>query len=168
MKKIVLTGPESTGKTTLAKALAQHFDGIWVEEYAREYLGQLGREYNQSDLIHIAKGQLKKEQEAVLKAPAFLFCDTGMLVLKIWSEYKYGTCDSWILEEFANAEVDLYLLCTADIPWKYDPMREYPESREDLFILYEKALRAAGKPFEVISGTVAERLQKAATFILEK
>ena len=98
VKKIAIVGPESTGKSTLAEGLAKHYQTVWVPEYARGYLNKLGRGYDQSDLIKIAQGQLGLEDECVNDAKRFLFCDTNLVVIKIWSDFKYGNCAPEILQ----------------------------------------------------------------------
>ena len=165
MQKIVLTGPESTGKTTLAQLLADQYRVDWVPEYARNFLEGLNRPYRESDLLDIAKGQLQLEEEFAAKANPFLFCDTGMLVLKIWSEFKYGRCHPWILEQWETRHYDLYLLCGTDTNWEFDPLREHPNQREELYFLYKKALIESEKPFMELSGSLSERCQKVLAHI---
>ena len=128
MLKIIVTGPESSGKTTLCKALYEHFNISFTKEYAREYLDALNRDYNQGDLLKIAKGQLQAENGMQL-------LDTDLITLKIWSEYKYGSCDKWILTQIEKqkSEKRFYLLCKPDIPWEAETQRENPNDREKLF-----------------------------------
>jgi NadR type nicotinamide-nucleotide adenylyltransferase len=158
IKKIVLTGPESSGKTTLAKRLAEGHNTLWVPEYAREYLENLGRPYEESDLLEIARGQVKAEAKALRKAEKLLFCDTGMLVLKVWSEVKYGGCHPFIQEQLQSGRYDLFLLCAPDIPWEPDPLRENPDDRHLLYEIYKKELKNLSLPFVEIFGDVEERL----------
>jgi NadR type nicotinamide-nucleotide adenylyltransferase len=158
IKNIVLTGPESSGKTTLARRLAELHGTAWVPEYAREYLENLGRPYEESDLLEIARGQLEREERAKAKAEKFLFCDTGMLVLKVWSEVKYGNCHPWILEQLQSGRYDFFLLCAPDIPWEPDPLRENPDGRHFLYGIYKKELKRLSLPFVEVSGDVEERL----------
>jgi NadR type nicotinamide-nucleotide adenylyltransferase len=161
VKKIAIVGPESTGKSTLAEALAQHYQTVWVPEYARGYLSKLGREYDQSDLIKIAHGQLRLEDEWINDANRFLFCDTNLVVIKIWSEFKYGTCAPEILQRMQERKYDLHLLTNIDLPWEADPQREHPDKRMELFNLYETELKNQKLPFIVIHGQQHERLQHA-------
>ncbi|MFK8104777.1 MAG: AAA family ATPase [Saprospiraceae bacterium] len=167
MHKIVLTGPESTGKTSLAKALANHYQAPWVPEYAREYLEALGRDYLASDLLEIAKGQLALEDTFALQAPAYLFCDTSLVVLKIWSEYKYGQCDPWILTQLATRSYDLYFLCGIDVPWEADPLREHPNERAQLYDQYKSTLQQLALPFVELTGNLEKRLKKAQVSLLD-
>ena len=155
MRKVVITGPESSGKTTLAKSMADHFQVPWVSEFAREYLNGLDRPYEEKDLLAIARGQIKQENEAASTSPRVLICDTSLMVLKIWSEYRYGRCHPWILEQIERRPVDLYLLCSPDIPWEPDPQRENPNDRDELFKLYQRAL--LNQPTRIICGDRQER-----------
>ncbi|WKN41810.1 ATP-binding protein [Tunicatimonas pelagia] len=163
MIKIVTTGPESSGKTTLAKALAECYQVAWVPEYARDYLNGLDQDYQEKDLLEIAKGQIQREDEAAKNKPDLLICDTSLIVIKIWSEYRYGRCHPWILEQVEQRSVDLYLLCSPDIPWEADPLRENPTDRDELFEFYERAL--AGKPNLIIQGKPSARLAQATNAI---
>ncbi len=161
IKRIAITGPESTGKSQLAEGLALHYQTLWVAEYAREYLEKLNRAYNYDDILQIAKEQLKRENAAAEKANHFLFCDTDVTVTKIWCEFKYKHCHDWINETFLQHKYDLYLLCDTDIPWAFDPQRENPNEREELFQLYQQILKAAKFPFAIVSGIGALRLENA-------
>lgn len=163
MRKIVITGPESTGKTTLARQLADHFNVQPVPEFARSFLEQLGRPYMESDLVDIAKGQLALSQKPEYKKEPVQICDTGFLVLKIWSEFKYGRCHPWILEQFQLERPDLYLLCDIDLSWSFDPFRENPHQsdREELMNRYLSQLEMTGMPYEIVSGQGEERFKNA-------
>jgi len=158
-KKITITGPESSGKTTLARQLAKAFDTLWAPEYAREYIDQLDRPYREADLLEIARRQVAREDEFAEKSGELLFCDTSLEVIKIWSEYRYGRCHPWILEQLEKRQPDLYLLCAPDLPWEYDPQRENPDDRDALFDIYRKEL--VGKKLIEIRGDSEDRTQKA-------
>lgn len=138
MLKIILTGPESSGKTTLTKHLGNYFNSPFTEEYARKYIRDLNRDYTKNDLLEIAKKQIQNED---YNAP-LLFCDTDLITLKIWSEYKYGECDSFILNHIEKQKKQnrLYLLCKPDINWEFDPQRENAKNRKEIFIIYRKEL----------------------------
>ena len=171
LKKIVILGPESTGKSTLCQQLADHFKTIWVPEYAREYLEKNGTSYQYEDLEKIAIGQLTLEEkylEDVKNHPTYkdhhlLFIDTDMYVMKVWSEFVFGKCDNKILTAIAQRTYDLYLLCNIDLPWVKDHLREYPdlERREQLFHFYKDAMINQRVPWAVISGNYEERLAMA-------
>jgi NadR type nicotinamide-nucleotide adenylyltransferase len=165
IQRIAVTGPESTGKSRLAEELALHYRTRWVPEYAREYIDKLARPYEQDDILQIARGQLRDEQLMLTKAKQYLFCDTELIVTKIWSDVKYGRCDPWILEQIENNKYDLYLLCNIDLPWESDPQREHPHMREKLFELYLNELTERGFPFKVVHGTGKARLDHAIGFV---
>lgn len=161
VKKIAIVGPESTGKSMLAQGLAKHYQTVWVPEYARGYLDKLGRPYEQTDLIKIAHGQLRLEDEWQNDAKNLLICDTNLVVVKIWSEFKYGVCDLEILERMNERKYDLHLLTAIDLPWEPDPLREHPNKREELYARYESELNKQGVPFFVIHGENHERIKNA-------
>ena len=165
--KVCVLGPECTGKTVLSSFLAAHYKTEWVAEYARAYLGKLGRPYDQADLLKIAHGQLRMEDEWLRDARNLLICDTNLLVIKIWSEVKYGNCDEEIIEKMAGRRYDLYLLTYIDIPWEDDPLREHPQRREELYQLYLAELKKLATPFVEIKGSPEQR-QKAAIDAIQK
>lgn len=167
IRKIAITGPESTGKSMLAGQLALHFSTEWVPEYARNYLNKLGRPYVQEDILTIARGQIRLEDECEKKALKLMFCDTELIVTKIWSEFKYGSCDPWILGRINSGFYDLFLLCDVDLPWVDDPLREHPQSRRQLFDLYYSELEHRKFPFRVVSGLNEKRLENALKAIYE-
>jgi nicotinamide riboside kinase len=145
--KIIITGPESSGKTTLCNALSNHFNLPFSKEYAREYLNALKRDYNPDDLLKIAKGQLQTENGLQL-------LDTDLITIKIWSEYKYGRCDKWILDQIEKQKTEkrFYLLCSPDIPWQADKQRENPNDREELFEIYKQELNDLGHKYFIVKG----------------
>jgi NadR type nicotinamide-nucleotide adenylyltransferase len=156
-----IVGPESTGKSTLASELARHYKTEFVREMARVYLEQLDYPYQFEDLAKIAAWQLKEEDQLKKSSHEIIICDTTLLVLKIWSEFKYDKCDHWILEEEARSNYDLILLTDIDLPWQEDPLREHPHERQTLFSIYYRSLIRKGNPFRVIFGTETARLQAA-------
>ena len=161
--RIAVTGPESSGKTTLSKCLAEALDAKWIQEFAREYLLKLDRSYVRADLTEIAKGQL--DLWRLSNHENIQVCDTDMLVLKVWSEFKYGAVDPFILEQLDQQQFDLYLLCTPDLPWEEDPLREHPEQRDQLYELYHTELTSRGLPFVVIEGDHDQRIEIALSAI---
>ena len=167
MKKIVITGPESTGKSILTKTIASHCKVAYVKEMARFYLEMLNRPYTRDDLSEIAKMQLEEEQRIQRSGGELLICDTDLRTIKIWSNYKYGSTDPYILEEIEKSKVDLYLLSYPDIPWEEDPLRENPNDREELFNIYLQELRQNEQIFEIVSGQFGKR-EKCAIDILTK
>jgi NadR type nicotinamide-nucleotide adenylyltransferase len=171
LKKIVLIGPESTGKSTLCAQLAAHYGTGWCPEYAREYLLEHGMNYSYDDLLHIAKGQLELEEkltnEAMETGWDFLFIDTDMYVMKVWCEYVFGKCHPFILEQIALRSYDLYFLCETDLPWTRDKLREYPEPehRNELFHMYRDLLINQATPWTVVGGIAQQRLEAAKSAI---
>ncbi|MVT07109.1 AAA family ATPase [Chitinophaga tropicalis] len=163
MLKVVVIGPESTGKSTLSERLAGHYQTMWVPEYARQYLDELSRPYEQQDLLVMAEGQLGLEEERAALANGVLVCDTDLHVIKVWSEHKYGDCDPRILEMIAMRRYDLYLLTYIDIPWEEDPQREHPDPtmREYFYQVYKDIVVNSGVPWVDIRGSYEERLQRA-------
>jgi NadR type nicotinamide-nucleotide adenylyltransferase len=159
--RIAVTGPESTGKSLLAKNLARHYNEVFVPEYAREFIDRLQRPYTREDILAIAKGQLKAESDLAQSARRFLFCDTELIVTKIWSLHKYGDCDPFVLESIKSNRYGLYLLCDIDLPWEFDPQREHPDLREYFFEWYKRELEAYGFPYAVISGSGRQRTENA-------
>ena len=163
MVKVVITGSESSGKTTLAIDLAAHYQVSWVPEYARTYIDHLNRPYQENDLLAIAQGQVQQEDEAARSRPKLLLCDTSLLVIKIWSDYRYGRCHPWIEEQLAHRPIDHYLLCRPDLPWQPDPQRENPHNRDELFILYQQALPTESST--IVEGDQAQRTEASIEMI---
>ena len=178
IKKIVVIGPESTGKSTLCEKLAAHYNTVWAKEYAREYLLLHGTSYTFENLLDVAKGQIKEEELAIARwslaekntadQPSTinhqpLFIDTDMYVMKTWCEFVFGKCHQWILDKITERKYDLYLLCNVDMPWVKDELREYPDlvTREKLYHHYKDTMINQPVPWVDISGDYEERLQKA-------
>jgi len=153
MKKIVFTGPESSGKTTIAKRLAMDFKAPLVPEYARTYLEKLNRSYRESDLWKIAQGQQAAEKLAADAHPHYLICDTDLWTILIWSEEKYGRVDPLISKILAKQKTNLYFLLQPTLPWIYDPQRENPLDRNRLFHIYRNKLREHRQPYLEIDPT---------------
>ena len=170
MKKFVVIGPESTGKSTLCSQLAQHFNTKWVPEYAREYLEKNGTNYSYDDLLIIARGQINLEESlsSQLTIPdSQLFIDTDMYVMKVWCEYVFNKCHNWILNRIAERKYDGYLLCNVDLPWVKDNLREYPdlETRNKLYNFYRDILINQNTPWVEINGSYRERFESALKFV---
>lgn len=168
MKKIVVLGPESTGKSTLCEQLAAHFNTLWVREYAREFLLKNGTQYQFEQLYEIASGQLREEDIATKKlesssSTAPLIIDTDLYVIKIWSEIVFNQCDNRILNSIVQRKYDLYLLCNTDLPWAPDELREYPDlkTRQKIFHFYKDAMLNQQTPWVEINGNYTQRFQTA-------
>jgi nicotinamide riboside kinase len=185
MKKIVVIGPESTGKSTLCEKLAAHFNTRWCPEYAREYLQAHGTDYSYDTLLTIARGQVALEEKYIHEVdqqaecanpdpPAqdspltthgspLLFIDTDMYVMNVWCKFVFGKTHSWILNQMIERKYDLYLLCNVDLPWVKDELREYPDlaRREKLYNIYKEIMMNQPVPWVDISGSYEERFEKA-------
>ncbi|MCY4161247.1 MAG: ATP-binding protein [Flavobacteriaceae bacterium] len=171
--RIVLYGPESTGKTTLATDLANHYSTSWVPEFARNYLQEKWDLYqkkcSKDDLLFIAQKQLELENQRLINANKLLFCDTNVLVTQLWSEvYFNGYCHPKILQMVKNSNYDLYLLTDIDVPWQADDLRDMPHQRNMLYHHHQKLLHFYGFDYFTISGHPEERLNKAIACIDKK
>jgi len=170
--KIVLFGPESTGKTTMAKKLAAHFNTVWVEEYMREYLQKKwDRERDvcqQDDLLPIAIGQIKQENLKAEVANKVLFCDTDLLELAVYSKAYYNEfCEPSILKHALNNWYDLYFLTNIDVPWVADDLRDKPKDREEMHKKFKSSLQMYKRPFIELKGNENERFETAVSAINE-
>ncbi len=167
--KIALFGPESTGKTTLAKQLAEHFKTAWIPEFARDYLQKKWDKTKQicaiGDMLPIAYGQTKLENDALSTANKFLFCDTTILVTKVFSEVYYNFCDPKLDKAAREHEYDLFFLTAIDVPWEKDDLRDKPEDRESVFAVFKQTLIDNNKPFITLSGDKNLRLNKAIAIV---
>jgi NadR type nicotinamide-nucleotide adenylyltransferase len=171
LKKIVVIGPESTGKSTLCEQLAHHFHASWCPEYAREFLLENGKDYSYDDLLVIAKGQVGLEEKYISAANAKpisskavpLFIDTDMYVMKVWCEFVFNKCHRFILDQIVHRQYDLYLLCNTDLPWIPDELREYPDLpvRQKLFSIYKDIMINQQVPWIEVAGNYSERLETA-------
>ena len=168
--KVVLFGPESTGKTTISKQLARHYNTVWTPEFARQYLQKKWNNERKtceaSDLIPIAIGQIHLENKLAKKADKVLICDTDLLETKVYSEEYYG---GYVEEKLNNAalknQYDLYLLTYIDTPWEEDDLRERPESRLEMFTAFENALKKYNKNYILLKGDKETRLDTASKAI---
>ena len=168
--KVVLFGPESTGKTTLSRQLARHYNSVWVPEYAREYLQNKWNNERKTcepkDLLPIAIGQMKLENKLAQKTSSVLICDTDLLETKVYSEAYYkGTCDP-ILETYAlKNSYNIYFLTYIDTPWEAEDLRDKPDERERMFKAFESALKTHNRPYVVLKGNKQERFKLAVSHI---
>lgn len=159
---IVVTGPESSGKTTLSKQLSEALNGEWIAEYAREYVAELDRPYTIEDIIAIAEGQKLKFDQAKNE---IIVSDTAFLVLKIWSEYRFEQAPKIVEDYLKDTYVDLYILCHPEIPWEYDPLRENPDDRIELFERYRSELEKMRAPYIIVQGKEQERLDRVLEYL---
>ena len=143
---ITVTGPESSGKTTIARFLAEACNMCYATEYARQFLNRTNGDYKQEDLVHIAEGQLGIISELKPRCVNGLVIDTGPIVLRVWSQWKYGQVSVELEDVLSQFKTDLFILCKPDIPWEYDPLRESKSDRDALYSLYEEYVLATGVP----------------------
>ncbi|MDG1731164.1 MAG: ATP-binding protein [Algibacter sp.] len=168
--KVVLFGPESTGKTTLSRQLARHYNSVWVPEYAREYLQKKWNDERKTcephDLLPIAEGQIKLENELAKKTDSVLICDTDLLETKVYAEaYYLGSCDPILEKHALGNSYDLYFLTYIDTPWEADDLRDKPEHRKDMFEAFQSALEKYKKTYVLLKGDKKTRLETAVKHI---
>ena len=165
MYKIAILGPESTGKTALAAALANHYRSPWVPEYAREYVEQLGRPYTYDDICNIARKQIEQEDcyvsDAQNEKNGYVFFDTELIITKVWFEYLYKQVPDFVTERLKCGFFDFYLLCTPDLPWEQDTVREHGNDREFFFDWYRREIEFLERPYGIVTGMGEKRLQCA-------
>ena len=160
--RVVVTGPESTGKTVIVRQLSDYFKGSYVEEFARTYIEGLGRPYVFEDVVAIAREQLSKRAEMKLKTDQWVFFDTDLIVTKLWFDLVYNKCPKWLEDEVEEPFMDLYLLCYPDLPWVEDPVRENGgERRFFLFEKYKEELEKNGFSYYIVRGSGEERFKSA-------
>jgi NadR type nicotinamide-nucleotide adenylyltransferase len=165
LKRVAIIGPECTGKSSLSQFLASHYKTAWVPEYARGYLQNLRRPYEDHDLLTIAHGQVRLEDEWASDARDVLICDTNLYVIKVWSEFKFGVVHPEILNVIKTRRYDHYLLTNIDLPWEEDPQREHPDKREKLYEIYRNEMLAQSVPFTEIKGEREQRRSAAIAVI---
>ena len=164
MIKIAIVGPESTGKTALAKSLAEHFETEWIPEFAREYVENLIVPYTYDDVCNIALKQIEQEKNYENDASAnhkFVFFDTDLIITKVWFEYKYKSVPQFLTDRLKHGFFDLYLLCAPDLAWEADSVREHGTDREFFFEWYKKEIEQTNKPYVIVNGIGNQRIQHA-------
>jgi len=164
--KIVITGPESTGKSTLSEQLAKHYHTVYIPEYARSYVENLNRPYTFEDVEHIAKQQVEDAKAYELKANKLLFLDTYLIITKVWFDVVYQHCPEWIIDAIRQSDIDLFLLCSTDLPWEADKVRENGgEMREELHHIYQQELENFKLSYAMVGGMGNQRLTNAVAII---
>jgi NadR type nicotinamide-nucleotide adenylyltransferase len=167
-KIIVITGAESTGKSTLTERLANHFGVPFVPEIARNYIENLDRKYNYTDIENIAKIQIAQFEEISNSNTRYIFLDTWLIVTKIWFEFVYNKTPDWLIKKIMKTKIDLFLVCDIDLPWVYDPVRENGgENRKILQNKYIENITKSNFPYKTISGIDDDRFLKALKFLKE-
>jgi NadR type nicotinamide-nucleotide adenylyltransferase len=165
LRKIIITGPESSGKTTLARDLANHFNVEFVPEFARDYLQKIGRHYTFEDVVNIGEAQNQSEKLASESYSDLLICDTDLLTIKIWLEFKYGRNDEWVESKISRYKNRVYLLCAPDMEWEDDELRENPDDRQELFEIYKDNLEYLNLEYHVLEGSKKYRLRESISII---
>lgn len=163
--KIAIVGPESTGKSTVSAQLAEHYQTIWVPEYARGYCEQLIAPCSWQDEINMFNGQLALEQELLPRANKLLICDTTFITVKIWSDHTFGQSPQEVLDKLPLHTYDFYLLMNIDLPWQEDPLRDFPDLREHFMQVWHDELTALNANYTVISGSDEQRFRNAVNAI---
>ncbi len=158
---IVLSGPESTGKSSLAKFLANRMDAVLIDEIARNYIEQLKRRYIFDDIERIARMQVSILDEQLAHRPDFIIMDTWLIITKVWFQEVYKKTPTWLEGVIQAYPISLYLLCKPDIPWVFDPVRENPNRREELFGRYLDEIRHFGFSYNLVDGIGNQREEKA-------
>ncbi|NDV47257.1 ATPase [Paludibacter sp. 221] len=164
MNRIAIIGPESTGKSELTKKMAGHYGAPWVEEYAREYIQQLDKPYDFSDVLAIAQKQVEQElfyEKEYTGTSEYVFFDTELIITKVWFEYCYHTTPDFVEERIQKGFFDFYLLCYPDLPWEADPVREHGDDRDFFFDWYKREIEKLGKPYAIVKGEGECRFQNA-------
>lgn len=159
--RVVVTGSESTGKTTLARRLAAHYGTVWVPEFARAYVDDVARPLTRDDVEPVARGQLARERDAEPRADGLLMLDTDVLSTMVYGEHYYGHVPEWITSELRQHLADLYLLCDIDAPWVPDPQRDRGDARDAMHALFSAAVQRTGVPSVVIRGDWEQRFHAA-------
>jgi NadR type nicotinamide-nucleotide adenylyltransferase len=162
LTRICLTGPECVGKSTLAERLARELGGVYVPEFAREYVTHVQPELTADDVGPIATGQIALEERHVRPDAGLVFLDTDLLSTVVYARYYYGACPAWIERAAAVRRADLYLLLATDVPWQPDPARDPdPSAREILYTRFAEVLDEFGATWRVISGDWDTRYRAA-------
>ena len=171
MKRIVLTGSESTGKTTLARSIAAHYGVEWVPEFVREYAAAKAGALEFSDHGPIAHGQIAREDEyrarSLARDASLLVFDTDLLSTVVYCTHYFGSCPAWIAEAARARRPDLYLLLDIDLPWRADPQRDRGDRREEMQALFRDAVAGSGAPYEEVTGD-EERRERSARAAIDR
>jgi nicotinamide riboside kinase len=164
-RRICIIGAECTGKTTLACDLSKFLNEPWVPEYARQYLETLKKPYSKADLLKIARGQIELEKLKEPESRKLLICDTNLLVIKVWSDHKYGESDPKIMDLHRQQVYHHYLLTDSEIPWEVDSQRENPDLRNYFQKIYFDLIKESRVSFSIISGSQSQRMEQALAVI---
>lgn len=167
LKRVAITGPESTGKSWLANNLASYYNVNMVNEYAREYFQNRDSKYLEVDLVNIAKGQIDKEEYIASISNGVIFCDTDLIVMKVWWKVVFGSVPDWIQKHIKENVYDMYLLCYTDIMWEPDPLRSNRNNRQYIYNMFVYELEQNSFNYRVVNGIGKQRLKNAINFVDE-
>lgn len=165
MKTITITGPECTGKTTLAASLAEHYATVWVQEQSRIYAERKPGPLDRGDVESIARQQIAAEERGFMEATGLLILDTDLLSTVIYARHYYGQCPEWIAKSSVGRQSDLYLLTALDVPWTADSVRDRGDRREEMFELFRSELASRALPVVSINGSIGDRFRQAVSAI---
>ena len=171
IKRIVICGPESTGKSTMTENLSVHFNTNYVDEFAREFLQKKWEIVNEvctkEDLIKIARGQIELENTKIKSANKLIFCDTNISTTIAWSKTHFdGFCDPWLMSQSKLLKYDYYLLLNTDVAWIKDDLRDSPNDREKMFLAHKFELDILNVNYDIIEGSnFDKRLKQAVDYI---
>lgn len=165
IKRVAVIGPESTGKSELCKQLAIHYNTVYVPEFARDYLTNLGRKYTCEDVIYIGEQQMILEKELEKRANKILFCDTNLITIKIWLQVVFNKVPPDLNFLIKQAKYDKTLLMDIDLPWENDPLREHPNRRNEILNLHLEELRGNEIDFAIINGEGPKRIKNAIDYL---
>lgn len=165
--KVVISGPESVGKSTLTKYLSEYFKSPYITELARDYLKDIGTNYKYEDIEKIARLHIETEKEILQNSPEIIFYDTDLINIKVWFLDVYKRCPDWILNHLLMYKPDMHLLCYPDLAWEYDPLRENPYRRDYFFNIYKSEIEKLNINYKIISGQNQKRFDIAIDTIKE-
>lgn len=165
---VVLIGPESTGKTTLAASLAAHCDVPWVPEASRRFVETVDTPLSVATVAPIARLSMALDDAARASAPELLVHDTDLVSTVVYSQHYYGTVEPWIVAEARTRRAGLYLLCLPDLPWEPDGVRDRPTQRAELLTMFRETLRAMDAEVVEVSGLGTARLDAAISAVASR
>jgi HTH-type transcriptional regulator, transcriptional repressor of NAD biosynthesis genes len=167
LTRIVVTGSESTGKTLLARQLAEHYDVPWIPEFARDYADTKGSELTAADVDPIGRGQVAREDAVLRSAQGLVILDTDLLSTMVYGQQYYQFVPDWIPGAVNERLADLYLLCDIDVPWVADAVRDAQHQRPSMHTAFITQLMQLGASHRLIRGTGPERLSRALAYVAQ-